>query len=105
MSKEQITLIENAKIISEDNDVAQSLNSFFSSIVTNVKILEYTCNNSNSENITSQNISADLGKILAHKISFCICLTNGNAQWIIGKYLHYCLQSYLTRLIAFPMNF
>ena len=80
MSKEQITLIENAKIISEDNDVAQSLNSFFSSIVTNIKILEYTCNNSNSENITSQNISADLGKILAHKIAFCICLTNGNAQ-------------------------
>ena len=105
MSKEQITLIENAKIISEDNDVAQSLNSFFSSIVTNVKILEYNCNNSNSENITSQNISADLGKKLAHKIAFRICLTNGNAQWIIEKYLRYCLQSYLTRLIAFPMNF
>ena len=52
MSKEQITVIENDKIISEDNDVAQSLNSFFSSIVTYLKIPEYTDNNFNSENIT-----------------------------------------------------
>lgn len=38
-------------IILEDSDVAQALNSFFSSIVTNLKISEYTDNNSNSENI------------------------------------------------------
>ena len=44
-------VIENVKIISEDSDVAQALNSFFSSIVTNLKISEYTDNNSNSENI------------------------------------------------------
>ena len=53
-SREQTTLTENDKIISEDIDVAQSLNSFFSSIVTNLKIPEYTDNNSNSENITGQ---------------------------------------------------
>ena len=47
-------VIENVKIISEDSDVAQALNSFFSSIVTNLKISEYTDNNSNSENIADQ---------------------------------------------------
>ena len=44
MSEEQITSIENDKIILKDIDVAQSLNSFFSSIVTNLKIPEYTDN-------------------------------------------------------------
>ena len=29
VSKEQITLVENKEIISEDRDVAQTLNSFF----------------------------------------------------------------------------
>ena len=49
MSKEQITLIESDKNISEDSGVAQSLNSFFLSIVTNLIIPEYTDNNSNSK--------------------------------------------------------
>ena len=52
VSREEITLIENNKIISENSDVAQPLNYFFSSIVTNLKIPEYTDNSSNSENIT-----------------------------------------------------
>ena len=52
ISREQITLIENDKIISEDSHVAQSLNFFFSSIVTNLKIPEYTDSDSSSENIT-----------------------------------------------------
>ena len=38
VSKEQTTLVENNEIISEDGDVAQTLNSFFSNIVTNLKI-------------------------------------------------------------------
>ena len=58
--KEQITLIENDKIIPEDSDFPQTLNSFFSSIVTNLKILEYTDNNSNSENITNPTIKVVL---------------------------------------------
>ena len=49
-------MIKNDKIISEDSHVAQSLNSFFLSIVTNLKIPEYTDNNSNSENITDPKI-------------------------------------------------
>ena len=44
VSREEITLIENNKIISENSDVAQPLNYFFSSIVTNLKIPEYTDN-------------------------------------------------------------
>lgn len=44
--REQVTLIENDKIISEDSDVAQSLNPFLASIVTNHRILEYTANKS-----------------------------------------------------------
>lgn len=43
--REQVTLIENDKIISEDSDAAQSLNSSFSSTVTNLKIREYTDSN------------------------------------------------------------
>ena len=39
VSKEKITLAENNEIISEDSDVAQTLNSFFSNIKTNLKIL------------------------------------------------------------------
>lgn len=37
----------------EDSYVAQSLNYFFSSIVTNLKTTEYTDNNSNSKNISN----------------------------------------------------
>ena len=44
--------MENEKMISEDSDVAQSLNYFFLSIVTNIKIPEYTDIYSNSGNIT-----------------------------------------------------
>ena len=53
VSREQITLIEKAQIILEDSYVAQSLNFFFSNIVINFKITEYTDNNSNFKNITS----------------------------------------------------
>ena len=38
VSKEQITLVENNAMISEDSDAAQTLNSFFSNIVKNLKI-------------------------------------------------------------------
>ena len=36
-----------------------------------------------------QNISADL----EHRIVFCTCLTNGSAQWIMERYLDYCLET------------
>ena len=49
-------MIENDKIIPEDSDFPQTLNSFFSSIVTNLKIPEYTDNNLNSDNITNPTI-------------------------------------------------
>ena len=52
LSKEQTALTEKSKIISQDSDVAQSLNYSFSSIVTNHRIPEYTENNSKSESIT-----------------------------------------------------
>ena len=51
VSKEQITLVENNDIISEDSDVAQTLNSLFSNIVTNLKIPAYVDSNSNLENV------------------------------------------------------
>ena len=41
VSKEQITLAENDEIISEESNVAQTLNSSFSNFVTNFKIPEY----------------------------------------------------------------
>ena len=52
VSNEQITLVENNEIIAEDSDVAQTLNSFFSNIVTNLKISAYADSNSNLENVT-----------------------------------------------------
>ena len=51
VSKKRIILIKNDKIISEDSDVSQSLNSFFTSIVTKLKIPEYTDKYPNSGNI------------------------------------------------------
>ena len=51
VSKEQMTLVENNEIISEDNDVAQTLNSVFLNIVTNLKIPAYVDTNSNLENV------------------------------------------------------
>ena len=51
VSKEQITLVENNEIILKDSDVAQTLNSFFSNIVTNLKIPAYVDSNSNLENV------------------------------------------------------
>ena len=50
-SKEQITLVLNNEIISRDSDVVQILNSFFSSIVTRLKIPAYFDSNSNLENL------------------------------------------------------
>ena len=46
-----MTLVENNEIISENSDIAQTLNSFFSNIVTNLKIPAYVDSNSNLENV------------------------------------------------------
>ena len=44
-SSEKITLIEEDEIIENDSDTARVLNTFFSNIVSNLKIPEYTkCN-------------------------------------------------------------
>ena len=40
-SNENITLVENDKIFTQDIKVAEELNSFFSSVVKNLKISEY----------------------------------------------------------------
>ena len=45
VSKEQILLVENEEIISEDSKIAESLNSFFSNIVKNLKIPGYRPHN------------------------------------------------------------
>ena len=36
--------------------------------------------------IIYQNISANLEKVIAHKIVFCTCLTNENSLWIMERY-------------------
>ena len=54
--------------------------------------------------INYQNVSADLEKVIAHKIVFCTCLADRSAQWIMERYLDYCIQTYLKCLIVFPMN-
>ena len=41
VSKEQILLIENDGVISEDSEIAESQDSFFSNVVENLKIPEY----------------------------------------------------------------
>ena len=43
--KEQILLVQNDEIISEDSKIAESLNSFFSNIVKNLKIPGYRPHN------------------------------------------------------------
>ena len=40
VSKEQMSIVENVVIISEDSEIAKSLYSFFSNIVKNLKIPE-----------------------------------------------------------------
>ena len=46
VSIERSTLAESNLIISKDSDVGETLNSFFSSIATNLGIPEYLDNNS-----------------------------------------------------------
>ena len=50
-SNEKITLVEDNKIISEDRDNAELLNSFFSDAVKTLKILEFSDLNPLAENI------------------------------------------------------
>ena len=50
-SNEKVTLVEDNKIISEDKDNAELLNSFFSNAVKNLKIPEFRDSNPLSENI------------------------------------------------------
>ena len=45
VSKEQILLVENDEIISEDSKIAESLNSLFSNIAKNLKIPGYRPHN------------------------------------------------------------
>ena len=42
VSREKITLIEEDEIVESDSNTAQILNTFFSNIVSNLKIAEYT---------------------------------------------------------------
>ena len=51
-SNEKITLVEDNKIISEDKDNAERLNSFFSNAVKNLKIPEFSDSNPLAENIS-----------------------------------------------------
>ena len=54
ISKEQILLVENEEIISEDSKIAESLNSFFSNIVKILKNPGYRShNNSLFENVSN----------------------------------------------------
>ena len=51
VSSQKIIQVESDKIISKDSDTAQILNTFFSNIVSNLKIPEYVENNPISGNI------------------------------------------------------
>ena len=50
-SNEEITLVEDKKIICEDKDNAELLNSFFSNAVKNLKIPEFSDSNPLAEHI------------------------------------------------------
>ena len=52
-SNEKITLVENDKILTQDIKVAEELNSFFSNVVKNLKILEYSEKNPLPEKIAN----------------------------------------------------
>ena len=52
-SKEKITLIEENEIVSNDENTAQVLNTFFSNIVGNLNTPEYATNGSISDNINN----------------------------------------------------
>ena len=41
MSTERITLIDNGEVVPSEQDTAQALNTFFSNVVTNLKVSEY----------------------------------------------------------------
>ena len=42
MSTERITLIYNGEVVATQQDTVNVMNSFFSNVVTNLKITEYT---------------------------------------------------------------
>ena len=50
-SNEKVTLVEDNKIISEDKDNAELLNSFFSNAVSNLKVSEFRDSSSLEKNI------------------------------------------------------
>ena len=52
MFKEIITLIEENEIVSNDEDTAQVLNTFFSNILGSLNIPEYVTNDPTSDNIS-----------------------------------------------------
>ena len=81
MSKEKITLIEEDGIVSNDEDTAQVLNAFFSSIVASLNIPEYVTN----EHI-SDNISDPIIKLLVKYRKHTSILTIGEV-WKEKKYV------------------
>ena len=42
MLTERITLTDNGKVVTTEQDTANVLNTFFSNVVTNLKIIKYT---------------------------------------------------------------
>ena len=53
-SNEKITLVEDEKMFTQDIKVAEELNSFFSSVVKDLKILEYSETNPLAEEIANR---------------------------------------------------
>ena len=51
MSREKVTLIEEDEIVESDINTAQILNTFFSNIISNLKIIEYVNCDPISDNI------------------------------------------------------
>ena len=58
-STQKITLIENDKIVKNDNDTARVLNTFFSNIVRDLKIPDYNNCDPMAENIQEPVLKSD----------------------------------------------
>ena len=52
MSTERITLIDNGEVVTTEQDTTNVINTFFSNVVTNIKISEYTDYDANTNSIS-----------------------------------------------------
>ena len=87
MSREKVTLIEEDEIVESDINTAQILNTFFSIIVSNLKISEYVNRDPISDNINDPVIKSSV-KYRNHRSILKIGGICNRKQCSVFSFLH-----------------